>query len=306
MCAGILLSLAVLPVPLSSLSAQTETKVVEYRLKRGEGLSDVARKHGVSYEEILRLNRTRLPYPNDPNTVFTGMAIRVPVKVPVEAKPAPKPAPKPATKPATGAAGTQGSGAVSQPDNAQKAPEAPAVTAQAPKPDAAPAPAPNAEAPAGEDKGNDGIFPSDKTLENISDQARQAAGSGDESAEAAGVTTGWYVVAALVLIACIGALAAVYFAWRALRFLSETSRSHGGELQLVGLRELGKNSQVYWLKAGNKDLFVSTGDAHILSPLPSVEASDEDDDESGAPVAAASSSRRPRKNSRPSTETAGE
>lgn len=252
-------------------SSKAQTTYATYHLKRGEGLADVARKHGVSLGEILRLNRSRLPDRNNPDRVFTGMAVLVPVRRPAatplqQAKPAQAPVqPKPAV-PASVAPKTPDAATVRQPPAAGK----PAVSGTAPAP-AAPKPPeakPSSAAPVAE-KAEEEPKPVARPARPVPDVKPQRRARNAPVVPSA--PSAWtYVIAGALILLCLLGLIAV---WKLLRLSAalgggavEQPKDTGG-LLLVSSRDLGRNARLFWFRAGDKDLFVSTGaETKILSP----------------------------------------
>lgn len=301
-----------LPAP-SGVPAAEQQAYTVYYLKRGEGLADVAKKYGVPLGEIIRLNRSRLPDPKNPDRVFAGMAVRVPVPkekagqpaVPAKtAAPAPSPAapaaPRTVAPPAKEAPSPVRE-APTPPAAPEKAipsppvPEKPAVPDAAEKPVAAPA----APEPAPDER----IFPEDKTLETISPEARRLAEAAAKTGPSLQGPWVYVVLAALALLVLAGLWMLISFR-RALREISGGAAAvrggarDTGELMLVAARNLGRNSRLFWFKAGERDVFVSTGaETQIL--LPGEERRPEEPgrqaEEVRPAVTRVSSGRRPRK-----------
>lgn len=267
------------PQPRPAVSAQGSTKVIIYRLKKGEGFSDVARKYGVPLSTIIKMNRARLARPNDPSYVFPGMNVKVPVRVkPAAAAAAPKkPAPAPPAPPAPPAqpvAKQPPAKAAVPPAAAPAQPETPPAAKPAPAPREAPVPA--APAP-------------------------PAAVREQQPAPAAPADALPWSRAALWTIAA-AALALVLVMWYYLRRLANDLKAlRAGDhspLTLVAQRELSKDSSIYWIRVGEKDLFITTGEQSRISetdPAASP-ATAAPEPANGAAEPGPSAGRRPRKN----------
>lgn len=65
----------ILRIPYSTEEAKGETNHFIYTVKRGETLSEIARKFNISIREIVRLNEIR-----NPNLIYAGEAIRIEIK----------------------------------------------------------------------------------------------------------------------------------------------------------------------------------------------------------------------------------
>ncbi|BCW99786.1 MAG: hypothetical protein KatS3mg024_2613 [Armatimonadota bacterium] len=314
LAAAVLLSLCS-PCP-SAPSGSPDAKLQSYTvyyLKRGEGLADVAKKYGVPLGEIIRLNRSRLPDPKNPDRVFVGMAVRVPVPKEKIGKPAapdktvpPLPSPAAPAAPRTAAppakeAPSPAKEAPSPPAAREKATPSPSVPEKPAVPDAAEKPV--AEPAAPEPVPDERIFPEDKTLENISPEARRLAEAAAKTGPSLQGPWVYVLLGALALLVLAGLWMLISFR-RALREISGGAAAvrggarDTGELMLVAARNLGRNSRLFWFKAGDRDVFVSTGaETRIL--LPEEERRQEESgrqaEEIRPAAARVSSGRRPRK-----------
>ncbi len=306
--AAILLLRVLSPCPAApepGASSAEKPSYTIYHLKRGEGLSDVAKKYGVPLGEIIRLNRSRLPDPSNPDRVFAGMAVRVPVREEKAKEPAEK-VKTPSEAPATTTPAPPGAPATTRPAPPAETPPSaglPPSPAPSPAPPAAPE-KPAAPPPAPEPVPEERIFPETKTLETISPEARRLAEAA--AREQAGIRGVWvYVVlAALVVLLGSGLWMLVVFR-RALRDISGGASAlrgagrDGGALTLVATRDLGHNSRLFWFKAGERDVFVSTG-AGTQVLLPDGEHRQQEEagaaaEEARPAVSRVSAGRRPRK-----------
>jgi len=296
-----------LSAPSGAPAAQRQSYTVYY-LKRGEGLADVAKKYGVPLGEVIRLNRSRLPDPKNPDRVFAGMAVRVPVP-PAKAVEPEAPAEKAVQAPPPAAVEPSGPAPGRAPAPAEQTPSpapAPAKTAPAaPSPDTPAAPekppaAPVRTAPAPDER----LFPEDKTLETISPEARRLAEAEGLTGPAIHGPWVYVVLGSLAVLLLAGVWMLVWFR-RALREISGgAAAARGGvrdtgDLMLVAARSLGRNSRLFWFKAGQRDVFVSTGaETRILLPeeeRAQEEGSGRQQEELRPAVSRVSSGRRPRK-----------
>ncbi len=243
------------PQPRSAVSAEGSTKVIIYRLKKGEGLSDVARKYGVPLNTIIKMNRARLARPNDPNYVFPGMNVKVPVRVkPAAATPAPP---------------------VAKPPPAKEAVPPPTAPVQ---PETPPAATPAAATPA----------PATREVPS------PAAPAAPECADA----LPWNHAALWTIAAA--ALALVLIVWYYLRRLANSLKAlragDHGPLTLVAQRELSKDSSIYWIRVGEKDLFITTGEQSRISESETDPAATAPEPANGTAKPRTPAGRRPRKN----------
>lgn len=255
--AAIVVALAIVPV-----LAATKT----YTVQKGEGLADVARKHGVSLSVILKLNRSRLPDRDNPDVIYPGMNVLVPA-------PEPKPSPVPAT----------------QPDPQQKKPSGTTgkgLETQSPiqDEDTAPKIKNDIEAP------TDAVTPP-----AVSPTTEKESDSKDDSLQ-------WIVW--LLGIIAVAVIAIGIILYRRGHAIVAGPDSDNGPLRLIASKDLGKNAKVFWFRAGEKDLFISTGaDAQILAIETAPQT--QQNTQPAAPSLPATQktppSRRPRKNSAPQT-----
>ncbi|WP_457568536.1 LysM peptidoglycan-binding domain-containing protein [Desulfurobacterium sp.] len=63
----------------------TATRIIKYRVKKGDYLGRIARKFNTSVQEIIKLNRLKRPY-----RIYRGQILKIPVKVTTEIKPSKK------------------------------------------------------------------------------------------------------------------------------------------------------------------------------------------------------------------------
>lgn len=263
-----------------SVDAAEKEQYEIYVLKAGEGLSTVAEKYDVPLQRIIELNRDRLPDRNNPDRVFRGMQVRVPVKKsaaqPSSASSAPKAASAPEAPPnkSNSAAGSQftlqpAQGNVSPDDSpaappvatSQKEPEAGSVKpTEKPEPDATvkDEPRPEPEPP---------VLPADSTAVKMPDEPMERGGA--MAAWYGSLSPGdpmfWFLAIIVALLAII-VLSVVVLLFRTYTGRTIIDVRDTGKLRLVAARELGKNARLFWFKAGEQDVFVSTGsDAQIVT-----------------------------------------
>ncbi len=114
----------------------------------------------------------------------------------------------------------------------------------------------------------------------------------------------YVVLGSLTVLLLAGVWMLVWFR-RALREISDGAAAarvgvwDSGDLMLVPARSLGRNSRLFWFKAGQRDVFVSTGaETRILLPeeeRTQDEGSGRQQEELRPAVSRVSSGRRPRK-----------
>ncbi len=269
--------------------------IVVYHLKKGEGLATVSRRFGVPLGTLIRINRSRLPRKSDPNFVFTGMSVLVPVKAPAEHKASPgvsTQAEPEAKSPST----------VPTKHNAKQGKPQPAKPAVKPEGESKPIPAGSPDLAKAAVEKPSPSQPETSTTGSRPAMPPAAPAHGPVAQKnpssiplIASIPGGWETVVWIALLVSVLLLgASLWLARRSAQFLANGAARETNGLQLVASRELGKNSRVFWLRAGEKDLFVSTGaDTQIL-------AVDEQSDPEPAAVAEttpkAPPTRRPRKN----------
>lgn len=304
---------ALLLLPLFAPSSRAATpsatqQVIIYRLKKGEGLSDVSRKFGVPLGTLIRMNRSRLPRPGDPSYVFTGMAVRVPVaaskaapsaeKPVVSPKPAPGPVAKPGAKPAAAPVvvpepATPAASLPSKPEQKQPA------TATAPQPAAPEKAAPEKAATPPVASGKAPVGPAVQEEEaETSAPAATAPAPPAPSGVPISTPEPWYRTAIAIVGAAAFALVLIvwYYLHQVVKHLKAVRGAEPGPLALVAQRELSKNASLFWVRAGEKDLFISTGpDTQILTSDPTPVPPPEPAAAAATPASRTSSPRRPRK-----------
>lgn len=281
--------------------------MARHTVRKGESLAEIAQRYNVPLSRLIELNRSRFPRGN-PDLLYTGTTILVPVKQPVA----------PAAPPAIN--------------------ETPAAPAPPPEKSPAQTTAADERPGAGPPLTEDNLFPPEKNVSSLSPEARKAArqqiygtvtdarsrpiegasivtdhgdytstSKADGSYSIAGVEPGtyavtvsragfgshtatgivvkegerspasfqlrspssstwsapWMVVAGLIILILVVALALM------MRMISSSLNAaeprDSGLLRLIATRELGKGARVHWLRAGERDLFVTEGvDVHML------------------------------------------
>lgn len=277
-----------------SLSVSAGTQI--YHLRRGEGLADVSKKYHVPLGVLIRLNRSRLPDSKNPDRVFTGMPVIVPVSASASkqaaaavkkpspgklfilkpvAKPAPAPKPLPAKTAATPAAKPAAKPAAPAPAKVPAAPakalvKAPAAGAQQPvQPAPVPSVKPGAPAkpagakPVAATKPSPALLPPAVPAKPpVPAPEAPASPCGGFFAANAPVA---YMALALALVLLVVLIVAIVKVWKYLA--TGETRDTQGPLTLVATRSLDRNGRLYWFRAAGKDLFVTSGgDARILTP----------------------------------------
>lgn len=249
-----------------------------YVLKAGEGLSTVAEKYDVPLQRIIELNRDRLPDRNNPNRVFRGMQVRVPVKQqkPAAQKPAPEvKQPEPAA-PAAPSGNSAAANRFTLPSQSGAVPEGitpPASPVDAPvaEPQKEPepktdAPSPIAQAPKEAPKMPEKAMARDKH-EEVGQIAEKD--NGGMAAWYGSLTPSdpmFWLLAIIVALLVIIVISVIVLLFRTYTGRTVIDVRDTGKLRLVAARELGKNARLFWFKAGEQDVFVSTGsDAQIVT-----------------------------------------
>lgn len=267
----------VLSVPMGGFSANaTEKEQYEtYVLKAGEGFSTVAEKYDVPLQRIIELNRDRLPDRNNPDKVFRGMKVRVPVKQPKAVTQQPAPAvkqPAPAATPNSSASANR----FTLPSQSGAVPEGvtpPTLPADAPvaTPEKEPEPKTDAPTPTTQTPKESPEVPEKEVARDKHEETRQIADkdNGGMAAWYGSLTPSdpmfWLLTIIVALLAII-VLSVIVLLFRTYSGRTVIDVRDTGKLRLVAARELGKNARLFWFKAGEQDVFVSTGsDAQIVT-----------------------------------------
>ncbi len=275
--------------------------MARHTVQKGESLAEIAQRYNVPLSRLIELNRSRFPRGN-PDLLYTGTTILVPVKQPAAPAPPAPPAIKetPAAPDQTSATGERsGAGPPLTEDNlfppeknvSSLSPEArkaarqqiygTVTDAQSHPVDGASivtdhgdytstSKADGSYSIAGVEPGTYAVTASRAGFGShtatgivVKEGERSPASFQLRSPSSAAWSTPWMLVAGLIILILVVALALM------MRMISSSLNASeprdSGLLRLIATRELGKGARVHWLRAGERDLFVTEGvDVHML------------------------------------------